>query len=68
MTDICVQDFLVHLAKRLPKIKQSMNGIDIDDILKRKLFFVINGEPCTDKSRIIRDRDEVQVLTPVTGG
>jgi molybdopterin converting factor small subunit len=65
---ISVKDFMVLLGKRLPRFGQAMSGLDDEVILGRRLFLLINGKPCSDASTVMYDGDQIQILTPVTGG
>lgn len=65
---ISVEDFLNLLLKRMPKLQQVFDGKDIERVLKRRMFLVINGSPCSNLSGIINNGDQVQVLTPIAGG
>lgn len=67
-TELSVQDFLSSLAGRIPKIEQALKGETAEKILKQRLMLVINGEICLDKSKLIRDGDQIKILTPITGG
>jgi len=67
-TGISVEEFLGLLGKRMPRFNQTINDMETGRVLRQKLLLTVNGEPCIDPTAMIRDGDQVQILTPVTGG
>ena len=65
---IPVEKFLFLLAGKLPRLKRTMNGADLDRFLKQRIMLVINGVPCSQRTRLLHDGDQVQVFTPIAGG
>ena len=63
-----VEDFLFLLAGKLPQIRKSMEDVDVEQFLTRRVLLVINGMPCSDPSKLLREGDEIKILTPVAGG
>jgi hypothetical protein len=67
-TEIKVQDFLELLASRMPLVRNSITGMGAEELLKKRLLLVINGEVCNDPSGCIRDGDQLKILTQIAGG
>jgi molybdopterin converting factor small subunit len=65
---IRVDDFLWLLAGKMPHFSRSLNGINTEQFLKQRILLVINGTPCSDKMKLIHDGDQIQVLSPISGG
>jgi molybdopterin converting factor small subunit len=63
-----LKDFLSLLAKKMPQFRRTLNGMDLDLVLKQRILLVINGVPCADTLKAIQDGDHIQLLTPITGG
>lgn len=65
---VSVEDFLSLLGRRLPQLGRSIKNADVDQFLKQRILLVINDKPCYEKLQSIRDRDQIKILTPITGG
>ena len=65
---LSVRDFLFLLSEKLPQIRKSLEDLDMEQHLSRRVLLVVNGMPCSDPSKLLRGGDEVKILTPVAGG
>lgn len=65
---LTVKDFLFLLSGKLPQIRKSLEDVDMGQFLSRRVLLVINGMPCSDPSKLLREDDEIKILTPVAGG
>ena len=66
--NVNVNDFLTLLVKKIPKLKQALDGIDIEKTIRHRLMLMVNGKQFVNASNMIHDGDQVQLLTPVAGG
>lgn len=65
---LSVRDFLFLLSEKLPQIRTSLEDMDMDEFLSRRILLVLNGMPCSDPSKFLSEGDEIKILTPVAGG
>ena len=65
---LTVKDFLFLLSRKLPQIRKSLEDVDMDQFLSRRVLLVLNGMPCSDPSKLLSEGDEIKILTPVAGG
>jgi molybdopterin converting factor small subunit len=65
---LSVRDFLLLLSEKLPQIGKFMEGVDMEQVLSRRVLLVLNGIPCSDPSTLLGEGDEIKMLTPVAGG
>lgn len=65
---VSVKEFLSLLSAKLPRIKKSLEDVDMEQFLSQKMLLVVNGMPCSDPSKFLGDGDEIKILTPVAGG
>jgi hypothetical protein len=65
---VSVEDFLSLLGRKLPQLRRSIKDVDVDQFLKQRILIIINGRPCSDKLQLIQHRDQIKILSPLTGG